>query len=67
MEVHSEQEKFRGTLGIHTPEKERATLIVLRRRQRVWLTFNGAVKTTAVMADVDTAQLIGLLQAAQEA
>jgi hypothetical protein len=66
VELHSEQETFRGTLTGRTPENERATLIVMRRNQRVWLTFSGAIKTTVTMTDPDTTQLVGLLQAAQE-
>ncbi|HEX5346284.1 MAG TPA: hypothetical protein VFW64_04160 [Pseudonocardiaceae bacterium] len=33
----------------------------LGRGGRVWLTFDGAIKTTAVMTDPETGQLIGLL------
>lgn len=50
-----------------TPEDTRATLIVMRKKQRVWLTFNGAIRTTVVMVDADAAELISLLQAAQGA
>ena len=67
MEVHSERESFRGTVAGRTPENKSATVIIMRRKQRVWLTFNGAIKTTVVMTDADTAELIGLLQAAQGA
>ncbi|MCA1706928.1 MAG: hypothetical protein LC808_28160 [Actinobacteria bacterium] len=67
MELHSEQEIFRGTLQGRTPENESTTLIVMRRKQRVWLTFNGAIKTTVMMTDSDTAELVDLLQAAQGA
>lgn len=67
VEVHSERESFRGTVEGHTPENKSATVIVMRRKQRVWLTFNGAIKTTVVMTNADTAELIGLLQAAQGA
>lgn len=67
VEVHSEQENFRGTLVGRTPENNSATLIVMRKKRCVWLTFDGAIKTTVVMTGVDTAQLIGLLQAAQGA
>jgi hypothetical protein len=65
VELHSEQETFRGTLAARTPENERTTLIVLRRKQRVWLTFNGAIRTTVTMTDPEATQLVGLLQAAQ--
>jgi hypothetical protein len=33
----------------------------------VWLTFDGAIRTTVAMTDEETAQLVGLLRAAQEA
>ena len=49
MELHSEIESYRKVLTFRTPEGEAATVIVLRRQSRVWLTFNGAVKTTVVM------------------
>lgn len=43
-------ETFRAALPGRTPEGERSTLIVTRqgvgRDGRVWLTFNGAIKTT---------------------
>lgn len=65
MELHSEQETFRGTLAARTPGNELTTLIVMRRKQNVWLTFDGAVKTTVAMTDPETTQLVGLLQAAQ--
>lgn len=66
METHSEQESFRGTLVARTPAGERSTLIVLRRKQRVWLTFDGAIKSTATMSDPETTQLVELLRAAQD-
>ena len=65
VEVHSEQETFRGTLAVRTPDNERATLIVMRRKRDVWLTFDGAIKTTMTMTNPETTQLVGLLQAAQ--
>ena len=33
----------------------------------VWLTFNGAIKTTVVMTDPQTKELVGLLGDAQSA
>ena len=62
--LHSEQENFRGTLSARTPENERATLIVARRKRQVWLTFDGAIKTTVTMTNPETTQLIGLLHEA---
>lgn len=65
MELHSEQESFRATLTARTPGKEAATLIVLRRKQFVWLTFDGAVRSTLSMTDGETTTLIHLLHEAQ--
>lgn len=67
MEFHSEQEGYRGTLTARSPENTPATLIVLRRRRHVWLTFDGAVRTTLLMTRQETTGLIALLRAAQEA
>ncbi len=62
-------ETFRGTMRGCTPEGDRATVIVLRRglgsSARVWLTFNGAIKTTVVMTDPEAGELVGLLGDAQ--
>lgn len=64
-------EVFRATLRTRTPEGVFATLIVTRqglgRAGRVWVTFDGAIKTTAVMNDPDTEQLIELLGKAMSA
>lgn len=58
-------EMFRATLRTRTPEGALATVIVTRqglgRAGRVWLTFDGAIKTTAVMNDPETQQLVDLL------
>lgn len=63
------EETFRATLRARTPDREFTTLIVLRRglghAARVWLTFDGAVKTTVVLTDAETRQLVGLLDDAQ--
>jgi hypothetical protein len=66
VELHSEQEAFRGTMAARTPENERATLIVLRRKQSVWLTFDGAIRTTDTMTGPETTRLVELLHAAQQ-
>ncbi len=58
MELHSEIESYRSVLVFRTPEGQDATVIVMRRRSAVWLTFNGALKTTVVMGDQDASQLI---------
>jgi hypothetical protein len=65
VELHSEQETFRGTLTARTPDNAPTTLIVMRRNQRVWLTFDGAVVSTVSMTDPDAMQLVGLLHEAQ--
>jgi hypothetical protein len=65
------EETYRGTLDGRTPDGSRATMIVTRqglgRAGRVWLTFLGAIKTTQVMTDEETDQLVVLLQAARGA
>lgn len=59
------EETFRATLRGRTPEGDFTTLIVLRRglgrAGRVWLTFDGAIKTTVVLTDPETGRLIALL------
>ena len=61
-------ETFRGTMRGSTPDGDYATVIVTRQglgsAGRVWLTFNGAIKTTVVMTDLETAQLGELLDKA---
>jgi hypothetical protein len=61
-------ETFRAALLGRTPEGEPSTVIVTRQGTgqsgRVWLTFNGAIKTTVVMTDGETAQLSELLDKA---
>jgi hypothetical protein len=65
VDLHSEQESFRGTLTARTPDNESATVIVLRRKQFVWLTFDGAIRTTLTLTDQQVTELVGLLRAAQ--
>lgn len=65
VELHSEQEAFRATMAARTPENERATLIVTRRKQRVWVTFDGALRTTVAMTYTETTRLVDLLHEAQ--
>lgn len=61
-------ETFRGVLPLRTPDGELSTVIVTRqglgRDGRVWLTFNGAIRTTVVLTDGETGQLVGLLDSA---
>lgn len=69
--MSSLDETFRGTMLGRTPEGDPSTVIILRRglgqAGRVWLTFNGAIKTTVVMTDLETEQLMGLLGDARDA
>lgn len=69
VELHSEQESYRAVLKLCTPEGEIATVIVLRRgcghAGRVWLTFNGALKTTVAMNDREAGQLTDAIDAAR--
>lgn len=64
-------EAFRASLRAHTPSDDLATVIVTRqglgRAGRVWLTFDGAMKTTAIMTDPETTHLIELLGKAMAA
>lgn len=63
-------ETFRGALPSCTPDGEPHTVIVTRQglgsAGRVWLTFNGAIRTTAVMTNPETMQLCELLNRATE-
>ncbi|MGQ0773505.1 MAG: hypothetical protein ACT4NY_03655 [Pseudonocardiales bacterium] len=69
--MSTQDETFRATLQARTPEGDVTTLIVLRRGlghdARVWLTLDGAIKTTAVLTDPETVHLVGLLSDAQGA
>ena len=66
-----QDETFRGTMCGRTPDGQPATVIVTRQGLgpdgRVWLTFNGAIKTTVVMTNPETAQLWELLNKATAA
>lgn len=65
----SADETFRATLLARTPDGALSTLIITRRglghHGRVWLTFDGAIKTTVVMTGPETEELVGLLSDAQ--
>lgn len=65
MELHSERESFRKALVLHAPDGSAATLLVLRRRTAVWITLSGAEKTSVVMSDAETDDLINTLGAAR--
>ncbi len=59
------KETYRGVLEGRTVTHEAATVIITRQGlgidARVWLTFDGAIKTTVVMTDQETADLRELL------
>lgn len=67
--MHSDEESYRQTLRLRTIEGEPHTVIVLRRglgrEARVWLTLNGAWKTTLQMTDPEATRLAELLTEAQ--
>lgn len=69
MELHSERERYRSTIQLRTPDGEPATLIVLRRGRgragRVWITFDGAIKTTLTMTDRESDEVTSMINAAQ--
>lgn len=69
MELHSDRERYRATIQLRTPDGEPATLIVLRRGRghdgRVWLTFDGAIKTTVTMDNQEADEAISMIKAAQ--
>jgi hypothetical protein len=64
-------ETFRGTLRSCTPNGEPHTVIVTRQglgsAARVWLTFNGAIRTTVVLTNQETTLLCELLSNAATA
>jgi cell division septal protein FtsQ len=64
VELHSERESDRVVLAFRGPEGEAATVIVMRRSSKVWLVFNGAVKTTVAMSDAQAAQLVAAVRGA---
>ncbi|MGH3813318.1 MAG: hypothetical protein ACRDUV_12815 [Pseudonocardiaceae bacterium] len=59
------RETYRATLRTRTPDGEWATLIVTRQGSgttgRAWLTFHGAIKTTAVLTREEARQVAGQL------
>lgn len=64
MALHSEIESYRKVLVFRTPQGAVASVIIMRRRGAVWLTFDGAEKTTVVMDGKDASQLIAAVAAA---
>lgn len=65
VELHSEVESFRRALVFRDPGGSPSTLLVLRRRKAVWITLNGAEKTSVVMTDAQADELIETLSAAR--
>jgi hypothetical protein len=65
VELHSEKESFRKALPFRAPDGSAATLLVLRRGKDVWLTLNGAERTSVVMSDAEAADLIDALHGAR--
>ena len=55
------EETYRTTMQVRTPQGEKATLIITRqglgRAGRMWLTLDGAVRTTAVLDDAQVNEL----------
>lgn len=68
--VSETDETFRRTLRVRSADNELATLIILRRglgrAARVWLTFDGATKTTAVLTREEATRLLELIDRARE-
>lgn len=69
--MHSDEEVFCGTVRARDLNGEPHTLIVLRRdlggRARVWLTLNGAWKTTVCMTEPEVTALCELSTKAKHA
>jgi len=63
--LHSEGESFRKAHVLRAPDGSAATLLVLRRRRFVWLTFSGAEKTSVTTSDTETDDLIETLATAR--
>ncbi|MGH3907528.1 MAG: hypothetical protein ACRDTE_25635 [Pseudonocardiaceae bacterium] len=66
MELHSEGESFRRAHVLRAPDGSQATVLVLRRRADVWLTFSGAEKTSVTMSCAETGELMDTLAAARD-
>lgn len=64
MELHSESQSDRTVLAFHDRAGDKATVIVMRRKSRVWLVFNGALKTTVAMTDPEASDLVDALRSA---
>lgn len=64
MKVYSEDQSDRTVLSFRSPGGEAATVIVMRKDGKVWLVFNGAVKTTVAMSDPEAARLVDAITTA---
>lgn len=65
LELHSEIESYRATIGLHTPDGEPTTVIVMRRGHTVWVTLDGAIRTTVVMRDPEAGHLVDTITTAR--
>ena len=57
METYSESQSDRSVHAFHGPAGQKATVIVMRKRDRVWLVLNGAEATTIAMTDPQAHEL----------
>lgn len=64
MELYSESQSDHTVLSFRGPDGEAATVIVMRKSAKVWLVFNGAIKTTVAMSDLEAVHLIDAVTAA---
>ena len=62
--TYSESESDRTVLAFRGPDGEAATVIIMRRGSKVWVVFNGAVKTTVALTDPQAEELIDAVRAA---
>jgi hypothetical protein len=65
VELHSERESYRKVLPFRAPDGSAASLIVLRRHKKVWLTFSGAEVTSVAMTEAETDDLVDTLHTAR--
>jgi hypothetical protein len=64
VETYSESQSDRTVLALRGPDGQAATVIVMRRHSRVWVVFNGAVRTTVTMSDRQAGALVKAVTAA---
>lgn len=65
VDVHSELESYRKVIELRTPEGRVASVIILRRAEDVWVTFDGALATTVVLSEPQAGQLIDAVSVAR--